>query len=88
MAELGLNINSGFFNLHANGASVFSMRVFSYCKGAVLWGLYYGGYLKRKVWWTGKVIYFVMVTTAFLGMSYLENKRFFRQAQLLLICSL
>ena len=41
VAELGLNINSGFFcYLHANGTSVFSMRVFSYCKGAVLRGLF------------------------------------------------
>ena len=27
----------------------------------------YGGYLKRQVWWTGIVIYLVMVATAFLG---------------------
>ena len=44
------------------GLLYFSMRVFSYCKGAVLRGL-----LKRQVWWTGIVIYLVMVATAFLG---------------------
>lgn len=65
VAELGLNINSGFFfrYLHANGASVFFLCVYFH----IAKGLYYGGYLKRKVWWTGIVIYLVMVATAFLG---------------------
>lgn len=65
VAELGLNINSGFFfrYLHANGASVFFLCVYFH----IAKGLYYGGYLKRQVWWTGIVIYLVMVATAFLG---------------------
>ena len=65
VAELGLNINSGFLirYLHANGASAFFLCVYFH----IAKGLYYGGYLKRKVWWVGIVIYLVMAATAFLG---------------------
>ena len=73
VAELGLDINSGLFfrYLHANGASVFFfyVRIFILQRGCIT-----GGYLKRKVWWTGIVIYLVMVATAFWGMSCLEDK--------------
>lgn len=51
--------------LHANGASMFFIAVYTHMAR----GLYYGGYLKQMVWGIGVVLYIVMMATAFIGKS-------------------
>lgn len=65
VAELGLNINNGFFFrfLHGNGASVFFLCVYFH----IAKGIYFGGFNNIKVWSSGIIIYILMVATAFLG---------------------
>jgi ubiquinol-cytochrome c reductase cytochrome b subunit len=50
---------------HANGASMFFIVV--YCH--IFRGLYYGSYLhpKQHLWWSGILIFFLMMATAFMG---------------------
>jgi len=51
--------------LHTTGASFFFIAVYTH----MFRGLYYGSYTypRHHVWWSGLVIYFLMMATAFLG---------------------
>jgi quinol-cytochrome oxidoreductase complex cytochrome b subunit/NADH:ubiquinone oxidoreductase subunit C len=51
--------------VHSNGASFFFIAVYLH----ILRGLYYKSFLpsRRMVWWTGAVIFVLMIATAFLG---------------------
>ena len=59
------DINYGFLlkYLHANGASLFFLCVYIH----IARGLYYGSYLKLNLWYSGIIIYAIMMLTAFIG---------------------
>ncbi len=61
------DVNYGWFMryLHANGASMFFLLVYTH----MLRGLYYGSYKapRELLWWLGVVIYLCMMGTAFMG---------------------
>nr|YP_009258931.1 cytochrome b [Dopasia gracilis]AIQ78430.1 cytochrome b [Dopasia gracilis] len=50
-------------NLHANGASMFFLCIYSHIGR----GLYYGSYLLKKTWYTGTALLLILMATAFLG---------------------
>nr|AHG30997.1 cytochrome b [Dopasia harti] len=50
-------------NLHANGASMFFLCIYSHIGR----GLYYGSYLLKKTWYTGTILLLMLMATAFLG---------------------
>nr|YP_010401843.1 apocytochrome b [Sargassum graminifolium]UQV81018.1 apocytochrome b [Sargassum graminifolium] len=51
--------------MHANGASFFFMLVYAH----IFRGLYYGSYMepRQHLWWSGTLIYVLMMATAFIG---------------------
>nr|YP_011008060.1 apocytochrome B [Desmarestia aculeata]WBP69926.1 apocytochrome B [Desmarestia aculeata] len=51
--------------MHANGASFFFIVVYAH----IFRGLYYGSYMepRQQLWWSGGVIYVLMMATAFIG---------------------
>ena len=59
------DVNYGFLlkYAHANGASLFFLCVYIH----IARGLYYGSYLKSHLWFSGIVIYIIMMLTAFIG---------------------
>ena len=61
------DVNNGWLirYLHANGASMFFIVV--YCH--IFRGLYYGSYIHPRghLWWSGVVIFLLMMATAFMG---------------------
>ena len=59
------DVNFGFLlkSLHANGASLFFICVYLHIGK----GLYYGGYLKKHLWFSGITIFGIMMLTAFIG---------------------
>jgi ubiquinol-cytochrome c reductase cytochrome b subunit len=59
------NIPGGWLlrSIHANGASFFFIAI--YCH--MLRGLYYTSYSKVSIWYTGVIIYVLLLATAFLG---------------------
>jgi len=59
------DVNYGFIlkYLHANGASAFFVCVYIH----IARGLYYGSYLRTHLWYSGVVIYLIMMLTAFIG---------------------
>nr|QJF46561.1 cytochrome b [Dopasia gracilis] len=50
-------------NLHANGASMFFLCIYSHIGR----GLYYGSYLLKKTWYTGTALLLILMATAFFG---------------------
>ena len=65
VAHIMRDVNYGFLlkYLHANGASAFFLCVYIH----IARGLYYGSYLKVHLWYSGIVIYIIMMLTAFIG---------------------
>merc|ERR1712146_616628 len=61
------DVNSGWLirYMHANGASMFFIVVYSH----IFRGLYYGSYMapREHLWCSGVVIFLLMMATAFLG---------------------
>lgn len=61
------NVNYGWFirYMHSNGASFFFLTVYLH----IMRGLYYGSYKRSRklVWYSGIIIYILMMATAFLG---------------------
>ncbi len=61
------DVRGGWFlrYLHANGASMFFLVVYLH----ISWGLYYNSFAGRRefVWYSGIIILFLMIITAFLG---------------------
>ena len=61
------DVNAGWFfrYLHANGASMFFIVVYSH----IFRGLYFGSYIKPRalLWSSGVIIFLCMMATAFLG---------------------
>ena len=61
------NVKNGWFirYVHANGASMFFIVVYSH----IFRGLYYGSYMQPRqlLWCSGVVIFILMMATAFLG---------------------
>ena len=51
--------------MHANGASFFFIVVYAH----IFRGLYYGSYMepRQQLWWSGSIIYVLMMATAFIG---------------------
>ena len=49
--------------IHANGASIFFFFIFIHTGR----GIYYGSFLKKKVWISGTLIILTLIATAFLG---------------------
>lgn len=49
--------------IHANGASIFFFFIFLHTGR----GIYYGSFLKKKVWFSGTFIILILIATAFLG---------------------
>lgn len=64
--HLMTDVNNGYLfrNAHANGASLIFILIYLHIGR----GLYYMSFLlKPKLWWTGLVIFLLMMTTAFIG---------------------
>jgi ubiquinol-cytochrome c reductase cytochrome b subunit len=59
------DVNYGYLlkYLHANGASAFFLCVYIH----IARGLYYGSYLRVPLWFSGVVIFLIMMLTAFIG---------------------
>lgn len=59
------DVNYGYLlkYLHANGASAFFICVYIHIGKA----LYYGSYLKKKLWFSGVILFLIMMLTAFIG---------------------
>jgi ubiquinol-cytochrome c reductase cytochrome b subunit len=59
------DVNHGWFirYCHANGASMFFIVVYLH----IFRNIYYKLYLKKWLWWSGLVIYILMMAAAFLG---------------------
>ena len=61
------DVNNGWLirYLHANGASMFFIVVYSH----IFRGLYYGSYMypREKLWMSGVIIFLLMMATAFMG---------------------
>lgn len=59
------DVNYGFLikSLHANGASAFFFCVYIHIAKA----LYYGSYKKKFLWFSGIIIFIIMMMTAFIG---------------------
>lgn len=65
VAHISRDVNYGFLlkYLHANGASAFFLCVYIH----IARGLYYGSYLRTPLWFSGVIIFLVMMITAFIG---------------------
>lgn len=65
VVHISRDINYGFVlkYLHANGASAFFLVVYIH----IARGLYYSSYLKIPLWYSGVLIYGIMMLTAFIG---------------------
>ena len=65
ITHISRDVNYGFLlkYLHANGASAFFICVYIH----IARGLYYGSYLKSKLWTSGVVILLIMMMVAFIG---------------------
>lgn len=65
VAHISRDVNYGFLlkYLHANGASAFFLCVYIH----IARGLYYGSYLRTPLWFSGLVIFLIMMMTAFIG---------------------
>ncbi len=65
VAHITRDINYGFLlkYLHANGASAFFLCVYIH----IARGLYYGSYLRTPLWFSGVIIFLIMMMTAFIG---------------------
>nr|ALO20790.1 cytochrome b [Plotocnide borealis] len=65
IVHISRDVNYGFLlkYLHANGASAFFVCVYIH----IARGLYYGSYLRTSLWYSGVLIFGVMMITAFIG---------------------
>ena len=65
VAHITRDVNYGFLlkYLHANGASAFFLCVYIH----IARGLYYGSYLRAPLWFSGVIIFLIMMMTAFIG---------------------
>ena len=65
VAHITRDVNYGFIlkYLHANGASAFFLCVYIH----IARGLYYGSYLRTPLWFSGVIIFLIMMLTAFIG---------------------
>jgi quinol-cytochrome oxidoreductase complex cytochrome b subunit len=67
IASIMYDVDNGKFirYMHVNGASFFFISV--YCH--IFRGIYYGSYLypRQYLWWSGVILYILMMTTAFIG---------------------
>uniref|UniRef100_A0A5Q0RZ74 Cytochrome b n=1 Tax=Ptilonyssus chloris TaxID=2652178 RepID=A0A5Q0RZ74_9ACAR len=66
MSHIMRNVNYGWFlhNIHANGASMLFMMMYIHISR----GIYYKSYLYNKnVWYSGMLLYIMMMITSFLG---------------------
>nr|QBZ38106.1 cytochrome b [Cemus sauteri] len=65
MIHITRDVNFGWMMrlIHANGASMFFFFLFLHTGR----GIYYGSFLKIKVWFSGTLIMFILMATAFLG---------------------
>nr|YP_009987581.1 cytochrome b [Tropidocephala brunnipennis]QBZ38054.1 cytochrome b [Tropidocephala brunnipennis] len=63
--HINRNVNYGWLMrlIHANGASLFFFMMFIHTGR----GIYYGSFLKKKVWFSGTLIMLTLMGTAFLG---------------------
>lgn len=63
--HISRDVNYGFIlkNFHANGASLFFVCVYLHIGKS----LYYGGYIKTHLWFSGITIFTIMMLTAFIG---------------------
>ncbi len=61
------DVNYGWFMryLHANGASFFFLIVYVHMGRSLYYGLYY--YARKWLWFSGVIIFFLMMATAFMG---------------------
>nr|YP_002456410.1 cytochrome b [Mitsukurina owstoni]ACA61229.1 cytochrome b [Mitsukurina owstoni] len=59
------DVNYGWLihNIHANGASLFFVCAYLH----IARGLYYGSYLHKETWNVGVILFFLLMTTAFVG---------------------
>jgi len=59
------DVNYGFLlkSIHSNGASLFFICVYIHIGKS----LYYGGYQKKPIWFSGIIIFIIMMLTAFIG---------------------
>nr|AGS17938.1 cytochrome b [Anodonta anatina] len=65
IAHITRDVNTGWLlrNMHATGASLFFVCVFTHIGR----GIYYGSYLSMKMWVTGIMLLLSLMVTAFLG---------------------
>nr|AVP26542.1 cytochrome b [Cyanea nozakii] len=65
VAHIMRDVNYGFLlkYAHANGASLFFLCVYIH----IARNMYYGGFLKKELWFSGVTIYILMMGTAFIG---------------------
>nr|YP_009987542.1 cytochrome b [Epeurysa nawaii]QBZ38002.1 cytochrome b [Epeurysa nawaii]QBZ38015.1 cytochrome b [Epeurysa nawaii] len=63
--HINRNVNYGWLMrlIHANGASLFFFIMFIHTGR----GMYYGSFIKKKVWFSGTLIMLMLMGTAFLG---------------------
>nr|QBZ38197.1 cytochrome b [Stenocranus matsumurai] len=63
--HISRNVNFGWMlrMIHANGASLFFFIMFMHTGR----GIYYGSFMKKKVWISGTLIMLILMATAFLG---------------------
>ena len=63
--HISRDVNYGFLlkSIHANGASLFFLCVYIHIGKA----LYYGSYQKKFIWFSGIIIFIIMMLTAFIG---------------------
>nr|YP_009987516.1 cytochrome b [Bambusiphaga taibaishana]QBZ37976.1 cytochrome b [Bambusiphaga taibaishana] len=63
--HINRNVNYGWLMrlVHANGASMFFFMMFMHTGR----GMYYGSFLKKKVWFSGTLIMLMLMGTAFIG---------------------
>ena len=58
-----VNFGWGLRRLHANGASIFFIFLYTH----IARGLYYGSFSFKRTWIVGRIILFLVIATAFLG---------------------
>nr|QBZ38171.1 cytochrome b [Purohita sinica] len=63
--HISRNVNFGWLMrlIHANSASLFFMMMFIHTGR----GMFYGSFMKKKVWFSGTLIMLILMATAFLG---------------------
>lgn len=78
--HINRDVNYGWFirSIHTNGASFFFIIIYLH----ILRGIYYGSYKKPRtfVWFSGIIIYILMMATAFLGYVLPWGQMSFRAA--------